>query len=67
MSKIQVINMAKMHILKNDSFLIAYIYRNLFTDEWSISVNEPKNLPKSKYEEYKAISLKDIKNINKAS
>jgi hypothetical protein len=62
-------NSAKMHILKNSTFLIAYIYQDKLTDEWFISINRPKvkEFPKRKYKEFRVVSLEDVKDISEAS
>ena len=65
-TKMQVLNLANMHILKNSNCSIVYIYRNKYTNDFRISINEQLSLPTKIYNEFKLNSEEQIKEFKEA-
>lgn len=63
MSKTKVLNLANMHILKNSNCSIVYIYKNKYTKDFRISINEQLSLPTTIYNEFKVNSEKQIQEL----
>jgi hypothetical protein len=65
MTKKHILGIAKVH-MRNFDIKTIYIYKNIYKEEWQISIDKPKEFKYGViFKEYKVKKLKDINKISK--